>query len=297
MFSNFVVWKRLLCAGRPISSHGFWGKLATANRIFIYLGGMIKEPDQSVWNRFWEQKNDMKKVYPSSPSVLQAIKKNFKLDGLKVLEVGAGTGRDSAELARLGAEVYVLDFADNSLKIVDGLRCRENLTENLHLIRGDAFKSPFPDNTFDLVFHQGLAEHFKDSLPLIKENFRILKHGGCCLCDVPQTVHPYTVIKHILIAFDKWFAGWEKQFTMPQLKALMTEAGFENIYAYGDWMRPNLFYRILREIGFKVGVELPKYPFQGTEYQKLKDSLLDAIQSKSWAHWTQLSIGVIGRKP
>ena len=62
----------------------------------------IKEPDQSVWNRFWQCKNDMDKVYPSSPSIMNAIKKNFKLEGLKVLEVGAGTGRDSAELARLG---------------------------------------------------------------------------------------------------------------------------------------------------------------------------------------------------
>ena len=162
----------------------------------------IKEPDQSVWNRFWQRKNDMDKVYPSSPSIIEAIKKNFKLEGLKVLEVGAGTGRDSAELARLGADVYVLDFADNSLKIVNSLRESEGL----------------------------------------------VKHGGCCLCDVPQTVHPYTIIKHILIALDKWFAGWEKQFTMGQLKTLMRDAGFECVYAYGDWMRPNLYYRITRRL-------------------------------------------------
>lgn len=92
----------------------------------------IKEPDQSVWNRFWQQKNDMDKVYPSSPSVLNTIKKNFKLEGLKVLEVGAGTGRDSAELARLGADVYVLDYAENSLKIVDAIRAKDNLYDNLN---------------------------------------------------------------------------------------------------------------------------------------------------------------------
>ena len=132
---------------------------------------------------------------------------------------------------------------------------------------------------------------------MLQENYRILKHGGCCLCDVPQTVHPYTVIKHILIAMDKWFAGWEKQFTMPQLKKLMKDAGFVCEYAYGDWMRPNLYYRMLRELGFKVGVELPKYPLQGTIYQKAKDALLDALQSNSLMHYTQLCIGVLGRKP
>ncbi len=264
---------------------------------YILRAMSIKEPDQSVWNKFWQQKNDMDKVYPSSPSVLNTIKKNFKLEGLKVLEVGAGTGRDSAELARLGADVYVLDYAENSLKIVDAIRAKDNLYDNLKLVRGDAFKAPFPDCTFDLVFHQGLAEHFKDSLPLIKENYRILKHGGHCLCDVPQTVHPYTIIKHILIAMDKWFAGWEKQFTMPQLKKLMADAGFECVYQYGDWMRPNLFYRILREVGFKVGVELPKYPLQGTAYQKAQDAILDALENNPLMHYTQLCIGVLGRKP
>ena len=122
----------------------------------------IKEPTQSVWNRFWQQKNDMDKVYPSSPSVFKSIEKHFNLEGMKILEVGAGTGRDSVELARRGAEVYVLDFAENSLKIINSLRIKEGLYDQIHLIRGDAFASPFPDNTFDLVFHQGLAEHFKD---------------------------------------------------------------------------------------------------------------------------------------
>jgi hypothetical protein len=133
-------------------------------------------------------------------------------------------------------------------------------------------------------------------MPLIKENARLLKKGGFCLCDVPQTFHLYTVIKHILIAFDKWFAGWETEFTMPQLKGLMKKAGLEIIHSYGDWMRPNLFYRIFREIGFKFGIELPKYPLQGTVYQKWKDNLLDSISHCNISSYTQVSIGVAGRK-
>ncbi len=255
----------------------------------------IKEPDQQVWNRFWDRKNDLSKVYPSSHSVLQTLTSQFDVRGLHILEVGAGTGRDSAQLARLGARVQVLDFADSSLRIVSELKSSEKL-DNLTLVRGDAFNAPFPDGTFDIVFHQGLAEHFRDPLPLLRENHRILKKGGHCLCDVPQTVHPYTIIKHILIAMDKWFAGWETQFTMPELKKTMQVAGFTCTYAYGDWMRPNLAYRILREIGFKLGVELPKYPLDGSAYQKLKDRLLDSMSTNSLAHWTQLCIGVVGRK-
>jgi ubiquinone/menaquinone biosynthesis C-methylase UbiE len=255
---------------------------------------MRKEPSVLVWNSFWSRKKNLDKVYPSSPSVLKAILSMGSVKGLKILEVGAGTGRDSLALARAGATVFILDYSEESLKI--GTELAIEASGNLHLVQGDAFNSPFPNEIFDIVFHQGLAEHFKDPLPLLKENTRLLKKGGFCLCDVPQTFHIYTIIKHILIAFDKWFAGWETEFTMPQLKKLMKNAGLEIAHSYGDWMRPNLIYRIFREIGFKFGLNMPKYPLQGTAYQKWKDKILEVISHCSASSYTQVCIGVIGRK-
>jgi len=210
------------------------------------------------------------------------------------LEVGAGTGRDSLALANAGAQVYILDYSEESLKIAGNLAAQAK--GNLHLVQGNAFNSPFPSETFDIVFHQGLAEHFRDPLPLLKENARLLKKGGFCLCDVPQTFHLYTLLKHILIVCNKWFAGWETEFTMPQLKKLIKNAGLEVAYSYGDWMRPNLIYRIFREMGFKLGLELPKYPLQGTVYQKWKDGILDFISRFRISNYTQVCIGVVGRK-
>jgi len=255
---------------------------------------MKKEPSVSVWNKFWNKKRDLDKVYPSSPSVLKAILKQGSVEGLRILEVGAGTGRDSLALANAGAQVYILDYSEESLKIAGSLAAQTH--GNLHLVQGNALNSPFPSETFDIVFHQGLAEHFSEPLPLLKENARLLKKGGFCLCDVPQTFHLYTLLKHILIACGKWFAGWETEFTMPQLKKLMKNADLEVVYSYGDWMRPNLLYRIFREIGFKLGVELPKYPLQGTNYQKLKDKVLDFISNYKISSYTQVCIGIVGRK-
>ncbi|MDR0515805.1 MAG: class I SAM-dependent methyltransferase [Fibromonadaceae bacterium] len=255
---------------------------------------MKAEPTISVWDKFWNRKKDLDKVYPSSPAVLKAILSTCSVEGLRVLEVGAGTGRDSLALARAGAKVFILDYSEESLKIAGGLR--HEAPENLHLVRGNALNSPFPSETFDIVFHQGLAEHFRDPLPLLKENARLLKKGGICVCDVPQTFHLYTVLKHILIAMDKWFAGWETEFTMPQLKRLMKSAGFEIEHSYGDWMRPNLIYRIFREIGLKLGIELPKYPLHGTAYQRWKDNALNFITRFNISSYTQVCIGVAGRK-
>ena len=53
----------------------------------------IKEPDQSVWDRFWARKQDLSKVYPASPAIRKTIHKYFpNVQGLKILEVGPGTG-------------------------------------------------------------------------------------------------------------------------------------------------------------------------------------------------------------
>lgn len=256
----------------------------------------IQEPDQKVWDRFWSSKQDVKKVYPASPSVLKAILAKLDVRGMRVLEVGAGTGRDSLELARRGAHVSILDFSTESLKLVSSQLATQEGGDRIQLIRGDAFGSPFPEGTFDLVFHQGLLEHFLDPMALLRENHRLLKPGGYCLCDIPQTYHLYTVIKKILIALDKWFAGWETQYTMPELESMMHRAGFQTYYKYGDWMRPSLVYRVIREISFKFGVELPMYPLRGSAYEKWKDALLDKLQDHPVAHFTQLSIGVIGQK-
>ena len=83
--------------------------------------------DESIWNRFWNGKVEVKKVYPSSHSVLKAITSKMDVVGMKILEVGAGAGRDSVELAQRGADVTVLDFSENSLKIISRLKEDNNL--------------------------------------------------------------------------------------------------------------------------------------------------------------------------
>ena len=83
-----------------------------------------------------------------------------------------------------------------------------------------------------------------------------------------------TLIKKALIAADRWFAGWETQYTMHSLQRMVEEAGFEVVHCYGDWMRPNLIYRIIREIAKKAGIK--------TYYFYLRKSLVqNAIQRRS----------------
>jgi ubiquinone/menaquinone biosynthesis C-methylase UbiE len=246
------------------------------------------------WERFWKNKKQIEEVYSNDDRIYLNLSKVTHLKFKKILEVGAGSARDSFQLAEQQATVYVLDYSPQALHIVKNLN--DQSKSGVYLIQGDAFQIPIPDETLDIVFHQGLMEHFKDPLPLLKENFRVLKPGGLLLVDVPQRYHVYTIIKHILIFFNKWFAGWETEFSIGQLKSLLEQSGFNVRHQYGRWMRPSLFYRILREVLKKINIRLPLYPNGFTFTKNLRDRLRDKFSSKRWAFYTFLDIGVIGQK-
>ncbi|MBN1347900.1 class I SAM-dependent methyltransferase [candidate division KSB1 bacterium] len=258
---------------------------------------MASNKNQSTrqnWEKFWDDKQQVEDVYDNAERIVCRLKSNVDLKNKKILEVGAGTGRDSLMLHEAGATVYVLDYADNSLKIISRL-CREKQLK-IHLIQGDAFKLPIADDSFDIVFHQGLIEHFQDPLPILQENFRILKPGGMLLVDVPQRYHIYTIFKHILIFLNKWFAGWETEFTIGQLQALTKRVGFEVKQSYGEWMRPSLFYRLMRELLLQIRIKLPRYPKGPGFLHNWRTRTRQKMTTHTLALYTGIDIGVVGIK-
>ena len=155
----------------------------------------MKESRREHWDSFWTEKNKLDEVYSNSDRIIRNFKKISSLKGKKVLEIGAGTGRDSFPFVDEGAFVYQLDYSIPSLKLIKQFASDENL--EVEIIGGDTFKLPFKDESFDIVFHQGLLEHFRkpEAVNLLKENIRILKIGGLLCVDVPQRFHIYTLIK------------------------------------------------------------------------------------------------------
>jgi len=255
-----------------------------------------RESKKNDWETFWDEKQDTEEVYSNAGRVLRHLSKVTNLQNKKVLEIGAGTGRDSFPLVEHGATVYQLDYAENSLKILKRLAEESSLPVNI--IGGDTFHLPFQDGTFDIIFHQGLLEHFRKPLAerLLRENIRALKEGGLLLVDVPQRWHSYTVAKHILIAMDKWFAGWERSFSVGELRSLLKSLGLTPVYAYGEWMYPSFFYRAFRELLKKTGLVLPLYPTLGKPLTSLRSWTRERLIGTALPLHTGISIGVVAVK-
>lgn len=256
----------------------------------------MRESTEAHWTRFWRERADIDAVYDTEGRVVDQIMAEGEVRGLSVLEVGAGSGRDSATLASRGARAVVLDYSRASLEVARAVAARAGAP--LLLVRADALRLPFRDGAFDVVFHQGLLEHFRDPMPLLRENARALRAGGLLLVDVPQRFHLYTAGKHLLIAVGKWFAGWETEFTIGELTRLIERSGVRVTRRYGRWMIPGLFYRGVRLALLKARLaRLPLYPPAVPVVSPALARVREAFARTPVAFYTYFVIGALGRKP
>jgi SAM-dependent methyltransferase len=253
----------------------------------------MRVSEKRHWDDFWKVSGDAEEVYDNEGRVSRHFEEVKELDGLKVLEVGAGTGRDGIYMSTRGASVVSLDYSMPSLEMVRG-----SVPDGapVDLCCGDAFALPFRDGTFDLVFHQGLLEHFRNPGDMIAEHHRVLKKGGHILVDVPQRWHYYTPLKHAMIAAGKWFAGWETEFSPRGLERMLREHSFSVVGTYGEWLNPPIWYRILRKGMLPAGVRLPMHPALFTSIRKAFGGLRERMLSLRPVLYTTVVIGTIARK-
>ncbi len=99
--------------------------------------------------------------------------------GCKILEIGAGTGRYSIALAKMGYKVTAVELVEKNLQV---LQKNAKGVDNLVSMQGDCLDlSMLKDNTFDIVLCLGPMYHLfnkKDKNRAIAESIRVCKPEG-----------------------------------------------------------------------------------------------------------------------
>jgi SAM-dependent methyltransferase len=98
--------------------------------------------------------------------------KNICLKKKLLLDLGCGLGGFMKEFLDYGAFPVGLDLEISN-------------TITLMMTRGDALKTPFDNNQFDLVFCSSLIEHVSDPKALVEEGLRITRPGGYIYISFP----------------------------------------------------------------------------------------------------------------
>lgn len=157
---------------------------------------------------------------------------------IKILDIGAGTGRYSVPLSEAGYDVTAVELVKYNLGIL------KSKGSKVKAYQGNALKlKRFTDETFDLTLLFGPMYHlfsYEDKMQALKEAKRVTKTGGIIM--VAYCMNEYGVLtyafkeRHILECVE------EKRLT----EDFKTISGIENLY---DYMRIEDIDKLVEAVG------------------------------------------------
>lgn len=195
--------------------------------------------DRHFYEQFWaghaeSLAHQMAIHTESRRPLLKLLEKYLPCDsGSRFLEVGCGTALDSCLLLerRPAAEAMAIDLSLQATVLA--ARNAGSLRRPLRAAVADLHKLPFPSASFDLVFSQGVLEHFEDAWPALREQVRVLRPQGVLVVDVPQKFNVYTLRKKQAIKENRWPWGWEKEYSVGEMRQWAGQLGMEVLDAVG----------------------------------------------------------------
>jgi S-adenosylmethionine-dependent methyltransferase len=118
------------------------------------------------------------------------------LDGLRVLEIGCGTGSSTVALAEQGARVTAVDIDEPSLEVSRARMRAYGLSADFVRANGAAVVDHFAPGTFDLILFFASVEHMvhRERLLAMQSTWDSLAAGSIwCITDTPNRLWYYDV--------------------------------------------------------------------------------------------------------
>ena len=135
----------------------------------------------------------------------------FCKDNTQIIELGSFTGVTSLILDDR-FDKTLLDIDRTALDL--SKRLFHHFKKSAKFVQGDMFKTPFKDESFNIVFNSGVLEHynFEERKRALSEYLRILKPNGIMLIAFPNHYSkPYRLAYLFLNMIKKWPYPKEKK--------------------------------------------------------------------------------------
>jgi SAM-dependent methyltransferase len=116
--------------------------------------------------------------YRGRRTVLNRVIKDLGLpDHARILDAGAGSGRNMVELSRYGT-VSAIELSPASVALARERKAGE-------VVEGSVLEMPFADASFDFAASLDVIEHLEDDVAALRELRRVVAPGGVLLATVP----------------------------------------------------------------------------------------------------------------
>ena len=202
----------------------------------------------------------------------------YLLSGMRILEIGAATGRYSHSLARKGYRVDAVELIQHNIDIFNTLtRPGEDIT----IRQGNAKDlSCFADDTFDMTLLLGPMYHLftvEEQLQALSEAIRVTKKGGIIMaayCGNDATIVQFCFGRGMLreqryqelIDFDTFKASSDpaelfQLYRIEEIDALMENFHTERLHFVGTDMAANYMRNVVDEMDEEFFELFLKYHF------------------------------------
>ena len=200
-----------------------------------------------LWNQVWSQSSQEKSEFWEwveresngirGTKIQDYIRTHLgEIHQLKTIEVGSGLGIYSFILARLGAEVTLLDYSEKVLTLAEecfkknGLKAKFMLQDALGIEKDVHGK-------YDVAMSFGTVEHFRypQRLQMIETHINLVRNGGAIVISVPNKAFlPHEILKTYLQRKNKWELGYEGAFSRNEFLKLARQLQFSNSKLIGS---------------------------------------------------------------
>lgn len=178
--------------------------------------------DRSYWERHARSYDtSLKLLGRPMPRMLALVSEAVR--GVRVLEVAAGTGLVTKEIARSASEVVATDYAEAMVAMLER-RLQEAGLENVRCERADLYALPFEPGTFDVVVAANVLHLVPDLEGAIRALRQVLAPGGRLV--VPTFCHDETKLSW-LVSRALAMTGFpgHRRFTARSLRSALETSG------------------------------------------------------------------------